>query len=183
MTREEWLRRFVRRARPVFEADGLTIPERLFVGVGLLDRRAVGRTYSDKLSSVGAVEITVEQTRDSTVEVAGTLVHELIHASGIHGHRRDFAKAGRQLGLCGKPRSMRFDQALPEWAETIVEMIGPYPPGTLQHPPREKRQTTRMLKVECQACGMIWRASRSALDGKRLACPDADCAAPVAVDE
>ena len=178
--RVAWLERFTLHARPIFQEHGLTIPEPLLIGVGMLDKKAIGRTYSPVLSSIAATEITVAPVYDDTVSVAGTLCHELIHASGIHGHRRDFAKAGRLLGLTGKPTSMGFDDGLPPWAAEIVSGIGDYPPGTLQHPPREKRQTARMLKVECEACGMIWRASRSALVGKRLTCPDADCQAPVA---
>ena len=147
----------------------------------MLSKKAIGRTYSPVLSSISAVEITIEPTQDTTVDVAGTLAHELLHAAGIRGHRRDFGKAGQQLGMVGKPRYMGFGSGLPPWALDIVADLGEYPEGRLIHPPKEQKQGTRMLKIECHVCGMIWRASRSAIEGKAIACPDSACSASLEV--
>lgn len=184
--REIWLLEFAKRARKhVHEKAGLIVPDRLRIGVGLLGtpgRPISGTTYAKGLASDGAVEITIAPRTCDTRDVAGTLVHELIHACGVHGHQKDFAKAGRALGLEGKPKEMGYVTATPAWVDAILKRMGNYPQGTLTDPPKRKVQGTRMLKAECPECGMIVRASRQALAGKDLTCMDSDCHADIQVD-
>jgi hypothetical protein len=39
----------------------------------------------------------------------------------------------------------------------------------------EKKQTTRMIKCECDTCGIIFRTTRQNIEGRMLRCPDVDC--------
>ena len=176
-TREQWLADFGKGAAGAFEKQGKAVPP-MRIGVGLLQsKKNLAVTYAPALASDGAVEITVTPERDTTAFAAGAVTHEMIHAVGITNHRRDFAVLGAALGLVGKPTHMTFhdDSEVPEWARKIIDRIGPYPSGTLSRPPGGKKQTTRMIKVECKECGLIWRASKTALAGKEITCPDSEC--------
>ena len=197
--REDWLNKFMEAARITYAEHGLTIPDRIRIGVGLIGKGVLGCAWIKEVTNDGAVEITIAPTVDATVKIAGTLAHELIHACGIRGHRKDFADAGRSLGLVGKPTCMGFDglDRAPDWADRIIAELGAYPSGTLNPygeiipfpggpagrpigPTGKPRQTTRMHKASCDACDMVFRVSRKHAD-RITRCPDATCSGAVTV--
>ena len=134
-TREEWLRAYAKAARAEFKRQGLELPTDLRIGCAWISRKNVlGVSWPQEASSMGASEVTVSLKQDDTVTVAGALTHELVHASGISGHGKDFATAGAKIGLSGNPKSMVFttEAGVPDWAMKIIAKLGDYPTGTLQ---------------------------------------------------
>jgi hypothetical protein len=46
------------------------------------------------------------------------------------------------------------------WAEKVIKKHGPFPHRTLDKSMSPvKKQTARMLKLECVECGAVWRMS------------------------
>ena len=145
----------------------------------------------------GAVEVTIAPNHKAPYLIIGTLLHELIHAGGINDHYRDFAAAGRALGLVGKPKGMGYEEApyaaLPWPVRETLSRLGPWPGAYYELPSRARRSgaasasKTRMLKCDCAKCGMILRGSAAAfglVDGrltKHLRCMDASCDGEVRV--
>ena len=66
-------------------------------------------------------------TAVAPADLLGTLVHEMIHAAGVRGHRRNFAQAGRQCELSGRPTGMAFKDAVPEYARGDHRQVGTIP--------------------------------------------------------
>ena len=173
-TREAWLAAFAKAAKPQFKKLKLEYPADLRIGCGWLGKKYAGRTYWPETSSVGASEVTLNLSRDQMTAVAGTLVHELIHACGVTNHKADFVAYGRALGLGGKPTAMGWDDTEPPvWADKIFARLGDYPTGTLD-PSTIKKETTRLIKAECGDCGLIFRITRKYMN-RNLRCPDHDC--------
>ena len=177
-TREAWLRAFAKGAGRQYTARGLNYPADLRIGCGWLGKRYLGIAYKKEASSVGAVEVTVSMKQDDPILVAGTLTHELIHACGVHGHKADFAGHATALGLAGKPTMAGWDDVkhgdLPEWAGKLITRLGPYPKGTLEPGTGKPKDKVRMIKAECQSCGMVIRLARKWLKDD-LRCPDPAC--------
>jgi hypothetical protein len=47
----------------------------------------------------------------------------------------------------------------------LPEQIGqPYPHGEIRAPTHDRKQSTRMLKLQCPACGYVIRTTRTWLD-------------------
>jgi hypothetical protein len=79
----------------------------------------------------------------------------------------------KAVGLEGKARATVAGNELLAKLKPIVKTLGPYPHKALDLGARpEKKQTTRLLKVECPTCGYIARVTRTTIDEKGLPiCP------------
>ena len=94
-TREEWLQSFLGEIRPVFQAAGHPLPDRIRVTCGFPSKsarsdkaRRIGEHWSPKASDDLTHEISVSQVVDDPLEVAAILTHELAHAATDgDGHR------------------------------------------------------------------------------------------------
>ena len=173
-TRDTWITAFVGHARKAFADVNLTVPE-VRIGTAVLGRKTLGVCWPAEASSVGAAEITVCLKTDETRSVAGTITHELVHACGFKGHRRDFTEAGRSVGLSGKPTQMAFMDSVPAWAEVAIAEIGDYPKGKVEQGGGVPRQGTRMIKCSCSGCDIVFRTTRTHIENKDLGCPNMDC--------
>jgi hypothetical protein len=70
----------------------------------------------------------------------------------------------KAVGLEGKARATVAGAELSVKLKPIVKTLGPYPHKALDLGTRpEKKQTTRLLKVEC-GCGLIVRVTQKWLD-------------------
>jgi hypothetical protein len=91
------------------------------------------------------------------------LTHELIHAAvGLEcGHKGAFLKAMRALGLEGKATATVAGARWSELFGEAVAALADYPHARLDGAQSSgpKKQTTRLLKVEC-GCGVLYRMSR-----------------------
>ena len=90
--------------------------------------------------------------------ILGTLVHEIVHLVDDceSGHKGDFTKMARRLGLEGKLTATHAGDALLQ--ETLIPLeaeLGPFPHAALTPglgSSGEPKQTTRMLKVRILRC-------------------------------
>lgn len=165
LTREEWLLKAVdviRNAAP----DGMVIPpvnvSCSWPGGGSPQKR-IGECWQRKASKAGVNEIFISPKLEDPARVIGVLAHELMHAVDdcVNGHKAGFTALCRSFGFEGKPTQMGPTAEVAQgWATWMVEKHGNFPHRTLDKSASgQKKQTTRMLKCECHACGAVWRMS------------------------
>lgn len=196
MTREEWLNMQVTALRPLFQDAGYPLPDKIAVTCGwpavkaMGKQRRIGECWNPECSREGTTEIFISPLLSETMSEQGvvpTLYHELIHAAvgTHHGHKGAFAKAAKKLGLTGK---MTATVAGAELLGRLTAVLVPfdYPHSTLDATKvkREPKQTTRMVKCECDECGYVVRTTRKWLtergapicpcNGKVMTAPDAE---------
>jgi hypothetical protein len=186
-TREAWLLRAVQElAEPLAEA-GEDLPE-VRVSVGWPGGRSnrnttVGQCWSTAACADGVSQIFMSPLRgeESTVNVLGTLLHELIHAIDDceSGHRGNFARIAKAVGFVPKLTSSdnRTDE-LEEVLKELADRLGPFPSAAIMPSlglVGEKKQGTRQLKVVCPDDGAIVRMTRKWLD--EVGAPTCACGA------
>ena len=164
-TREEWLVALVDELRPDFQAQEFEIPP-VRVSCSWPSRsirKTLGQCFSTKSSKDGVHQIVVTPTADKGIEVAETMVHELLHAclpDGT-GHKAPFKKGMVKLGLEGKATATHAGQALTTRLNEVCCKLGEYPHSALKlKDPAEKKQGTRLLKLECSGCGYVLRTTQ-----------------------
>lgn len=187
-TREEWLNAFVKASRRHFKKVGAELPETVRVSIGFTSggarAKAIGQCWSNTCSEDGAFEIFIIPQFDGSEDasrIADILTHELVHAAvGIPaGHGPEFKKVAVALGLEGKMTATVAGEKWHEWADPIVAKLGALPHARLDPgaDTTKKKQTTRLIKCECEDCGFVFRASAKwALEtAEELRCPDPSC--------
>jgi hypothetical protein len=183
-TREAWLLALVNELRPLFARRKAAIPRRVRVSVGWPSRKATSRTgrrigecWAAEASTDGTPHVFVSPTLASGLEVAGVLVHELIHAhcGAGEGHGRTFGRIARRLGLEGKLTATVPGPELRADLQALIAGLGPYPHAAL-NPGHgaERRQSTRMVKLMCASCGYSVRTTRKWLAVGQPLCPDGE---------
>lgn len=172
-TREHWLGRFVAAISPDFAELGYPLPARIRVSCGWpsraglsTNRQRIGEAWSPVCSADGTHETFLSPVLGDAEAVGHVLVHELVHhAVGVqHGHKGPFRKLALAIGLTGKMTATVAGPRLAERLHALTTKIGPYPHAALTGSNGRKKQTTRMLKVECSACGCTVRMTRKWLD-------------------
>ena len=169
MTREEWLNALANKLRADFKALGYSLPTKLHISCGwplgraLEDAkgsRSIGQCFDASLSKNGFTEIFISPFLDKKMRVAETLIHELVHAAvgTKHGHRAPFRRCAVELGLQGKMTHTHAGSKLRERLNELSKPLGKYPHSTLDVSKR-KKQTTRMIKLQCDDCGYVVRTS------------------------
>lgn len=174
LNREAWLNALAKALRGWFKAEGLEIPEVVKLSCGFPSRnalrtssKAIGECWS-YLSSEGAhPEIFVSPLVADTMEVAQIVVHELLHAVlGVEvGHGPLFASNAKRLLLEGAPTATVHGEAFQAKLQPILDKLGDYPHSKINAAEGgRKKQTTRLVKVECEDCGYTARVTRKWLD-------------------
>lgn len=165
-TREAWLTAAGQRLQEVIEDRcGVTLdPWRVSVGFPIGSRKAIGECFHASASSTGHREVFISPSLELLFDpfgVVATLAHELVHAAMPPEvkHKRPFEKAVRKLDLEGKPISTFGGSAFFAWAKPLIAELGDYPHSRLDRYMLVKKQTTRLLKLECPECGMILRTT------------------------
>ena len=174
MIRESWLEQMIDLLRPDFENVGHPLPAttiRVSCGwpsKGALARKKmrVGECRGVEASDDKSFQVFISPVLKESVEVLGTLVHELVHTvAGIEcKHRKPFTTIAKAIGLEGKMTETVAGDALTARLKVLIETLGPYPHAKLVASHKPKTQTCRQLKVVCAACGCICRMSQKALD-------------------
>lgn len=169
MTREEWLQKAITLCSAhKFKKAGYKVPK-LHVSVGFPTGRGsknyIGQHWHPKASDDKVGSIFISPTINDTVQVLGTLVHEMVH--GVVGneakHGPIFRKCALAVGLEGKMTHTEAGAELIAYFKKIlINRIGNYPHSRLNigYSPI-KKQGTRMVKMECGECGYKCRASMS----------------------
>jgi hypothetical protein len=109
----------------------------------------------------GLNEIMINPLRDVVIDdeghgIAETITHELLHAALPikTGHKAPFAKAAKAMGMEGKPTSTNAGPELVALFRKIAEPLGAYPHQAIDGE-FGKKQSTRLLKVQCTDCGYV----------------------------
>jgi hypothetical protein len=176
VNREAWLTAAVELMRPLFAAIDVELPETVRVSCGFPGGKSPAKTIGqcwytadDKVAQVFVSPILVDP-----VDVLGVLVHELIHAwdRGQSGHAGAFRACAKRVGLTGKMTATTVGDELREQLAEMVGELGGYPHARLNLiAAAEKKQGTRMLKVECPACGYTLRTTAKWLEVGVPTCP------------
>ena len=179
-TREQWLADRVADMKPWFTAAGLDVPSDLRVSCGWpstgalrSSKRRVGECWSESASADQHHEIFISPVLSNPLDVLATLVHELIHASvGCkHGHKAPFSRAAKALGLVKPWTATSPGAELAERLNALIETVPAYPHASIAANHSRKKQSTRLLKIECPSCGYLARITQKWADVGMPVCP------------
>lgn len=164
-TREEWLSAFVKYMRPVFVAAGVPLPEKIRISCAfpVRTRTAIGQILSRLVSADSTREIFISPVLSDAARVCDVVIHELVHAALPEGsgHRKEFRRLALKLGLTGKMTATTAGEQLRAWLETVIPVfLGPYPHSKVMSFDTGKKQTTRLIKLQCPDCEMVIRTTR-----------------------
>lgn len=169
-TREAWLlaARVSLEAR-VFCPAGYEIPAtRIGVGWPIGNKKRIqGQCHSNKNSADKTYEIFISPKLDDIQTVLAVLAHELAHAvvGTEAAHKKPFIDVARAIGLVGPKWTMTTaGEYLADTLKNISVGLGNYPHAILNLGEKEKKQSTRLLKVACPECGYVVRVTRKWLD-------------------
>jgi hypothetical protein len=185
-TREEWLLAAIDEVRPLFDAVGHKLTDRIRVTCGFPSTAsrsgAVGQCFASAASADQHYEVMVSPVLDDPREVMQVLIHELVHTlPGCMNHGTTFQAAASAVFLApGTSRGWKatvhapgFDAAY----HSIIDGLGTYPHAHLKMG-QAKKQTTRLLKAMCPHCGYTIRLTKMwadkglpvcSLDGRLMA--------------
>lgn len=167
VTRENWLTAAVMGLRPIFLAQGVTLPGRIRVTCGLPSTFSRSGTLSECWADTDSAdqthEIMISPTLADPAQVLAQLVGALAHAApGAMSHTSGaYIELAANLGLCPAGENWRQVQGAEDFAQTYgptLDMLGTYPHAALNVGVK-KTQTTRMLKAVCPSCGYTVRLS------------------------
>lgn len=162
MNREEYLNAGVNELSVLFKAQGYDLPEVnvscSWAGGAGKKQSTIGQCWPTELSGATINEIFISPAIEDSVRCLDILAHELIHAidNCEHGHRKEFSRIMKDIGLEGKPTATHAGERLHAELSEIVSRIGEYPHKKLTAP--AAKQKSRQLKASCE-CGAVWRMS------------------------
>lgn len=176
LTREQWLNMSVNELTPLFNDNGYKLPKvRVSVGfsIGGSPHKTLGSHFSPDATKDKIGQIYISPKSDDSLSILATLTHELVHASvgNKAGHGPKFKICALKVGLTGKMRSTTAGPILTERLNAIIKKIGPINHGAITLDER-KKQSTRMIKMQCLDCGYVARTVKKHLDNYGpLLCP------------
>jgi len=178
-TREGWLEGFRDAMAPKLEVLGYTLPDNIRISINeptasKRGKGAYGKCFHPSESSSGHWEIFLNPIIETVDVLACTLTHELIHTVCFEdGHGKVFGSIARAMGLDGKLTATVAGKSWFQWATPIIEALGPIPYSAMNNPAR-KVSETYLLKLECNNCGWLARASKKHVFDN-MTCPDMEC--------
>lgn len=165
LTREEWLNAALAELRPLFQLKAqATIPADTRVSVGFPGggsaRKRIGECWPRARSTDKVNEIFISPVLQDPMRMLDVLTHEAIHAIDdcANGHKKAFKSIAVAVGLTGKMTATVAGDALKVELQNIIDRLPPLTHGALDLAGR-KKQPTRLLKLECESCGMIIRTT------------------------
>lgn len=124
-------------------------------------RKTIGQCWASELSGDQHNEVFISPEIGDGVQIFDIMAHEFVHATvGLKaGHKRPFKTCAEAVGLTGKMTATTGTDEFNTWAREQIERIGKFPGAALSIAGR-KKQTTRLLKCECEDCGYTARITR-----------------------
>lgn len=125
-------------------------PSRGGLGQG---KAVIGQCFSPQVCAGGIPQIFISPRLAESVEVLGTLLHELVHASvgTQYGHKKEFSQAARKVGLAGPPTATVVGESLRSLLQHYVEQLGAYPHAAIVPQVKGKvGSRLRLYKCICQ---------------------------------
>ena len=179
MTREEWLNSALAALRPWFkDRANATIPLDARVSVGFPGggsaRKRIGECWARRMSKDNVNEIFISPVLQDPARMLDVLVHEIVHAVDdcASGHKGEFKRIAKDVGLEGKMTATHAGDDLKAELARIIALLPPLTHGALDLSTR-KKQPTRLVKLECDGCGMILRTTAKWLE--QTGEPDCAC--------
>ena len=185
INRETWLNLMIDKAVPLFDNAGFKISdirEKLKVSCSFIQgsrgnklKDAIGVHYNPTISAEGFHEMMIQPSLSDSVQVVGVLIHEMVHSIQTHLHHdkngflsvkphgKEFRKMALAVGLTGKMTATTESPELKIQIEKWIKEVGKYPHSKVNFETR-KKQSTRLLKLTCEHCGFIARASSGAIN-------------------
>ena len=170
MTREEWLNAALTALRPWFkDRANATIPLDARVSVGFPGggsaRKRIGECWARRMSKDNVNEIFISPVLQDPVRMLDVLVHEAVHAVDdcASGHKDAFKQIARAVGLEGKMTATHAGEELKGELDRIIKTLPALTHGALDLSTR-KKQPTRLVKLECDNCGMLLRTTMKWLE-------------------
>lgn len=168
-TREEWLTEaYILIKERVFRPAGHDVPI-LQVSIGFPSRNAlstktrrIGECWKTTAHKANLNQIFITPLEDDPVTILDTLTHELVHAVDDckHKHNKEFQSICKDIGLTeGRPKSAHAGPELHDLLVGLLVILGPLPHDALTPTAELKKQTTRLIKLECPDCGYIIRTT------------------------
>jgi hypothetical protein len=132
--------------------------------------KTLGQCFPKEMHAGGINQIVITPNYDGStiggsIDILGTLVHELVHAvdNCVSGHGQAFKNCALAVGLLPPMRSTDESEELREWLrKNILDKLGKFPHKKVTL--SGAKQTTRNIKVECNNCDFSFRTSRKNLD-------------------
>lgn len=170
MNREQWLLLAVDALKPIFKKKcQIVLPKNIkctmSFPLGRSAHKIAGQCLNEKISSGGKIEILINPTVDDPIKIISILAHELIHAwdGNKNGHKGPFVRVAKDFGFVSPWTQTPETPELSKELKKIVKKLPKFPHDKVNPSKREKKQTTRMIKLECDQCGFICRASHTAI--------------------
>lgn len=184
-TREAWLKAAETIMAFWIEVEGYQYPTNTRVACGFPHKgkgrgKVIGQCWSVEVSGDKHFEIFVSPTHRDGLEAAGTLLHEMVHATvGIDaGHKKPFIELARKLGLEGKPTHCGPGADTNELiTNQVINVLGAYPGAPMnvsggEGTEKPKKAKTYLIKCECGTCGYVAYTTAKWLENGTPACPD-----------
>lgn len=139
-------------------------------------KRRIGEAWSSECSTDKHFELFISPLLSGPTDVLSTLLHEMVHAHvGLEcGHKKPFKVCATALGLEGKMTAAVPSEQLTKRLNALSATLGVYPHASLDSKMTngDKKQSTRMLKLECSCCGYVVRTTQKWLDIGLPMCPN-----------
>ena len=137
-----------------------------------------GVCINASVSNDETFEVFINPSIEDGFEALDVLTHELVHVADRNesGHKGNFVRLARMIGLEGKPTECKAGYNLAKQLRVIADLLGKYPHGSIGLD-FSKKQSTRMLKVYCidtVHCGFHFRTSTfqiNKIDFEIATCP------------
>lgn len=169
-TRESWyLAAATLIGQRVFKPAGYELPK-LRIGCGWPTRnrkKIIGQCFPKDSSGDKTYEVFVSPKIIDPVQILAVIIHEFCHAiAGTKAaHKKPFINVMKAVGMVKKWTESNAGEGLTSSLVTIQNKLGPYPHAALALQQREgKKQSTRLLKVQCPKCEYVVRVTRKWLD-------------------
>ena len=132
LTRDQWLMRAVSKLTPIFAEAGHPLPPVKVTCDWPTDGTGMGRLgecWSRSASDDGINVIFIAPIVNHPLIALGILTHELVHAVDdcASGHRGNFVRIAKRLGMGGRPTSMHPVGGLEERIRRVLARMSPYP--------------------------------------------------------
>lgn len=170
IARQKWLCAAMDALKGRFESAGYTVPETIRVSIGFPKGgsggdKTIGQCWAAEASGDEYNEMFISPElggKEAGPRIIGVIAHEMVHAVvGLKaGHKKPFRRCAEAIGLTGKMTATTESREFTAWAiNLIVDKIGEYPAGAMTLVGR-KKQSTRLLKCQCETCGYLVRVTR-----------------------
>lgn len=179
--RHDWLEAATAWCSRALVKGGYEVPATVRVSVGFTGARigmkAIGACWYPEASTDGHHEIFIGPHIKDPVEIVGVILHELVHvvAGKDAKHGKAFKDIAVAVGLTGKMTATTPGDDLRAIIETKFLVTHPYPSGSLDIYAQRPKQTTRLVKCDCETCGYTVRTTAKWLNVTPPVCPDLDC--------